>query len=80
MRVHPRRKKTDEELGRRIARLERLPSAPVDGSDGDDRLARRRGRRRAGAVDSSKTRSICELDPGWIQAQSTVGPGSAHWT
>ena len=27
------------------------------------------------AIDSSKTRSICELDPGWIQARSTVSPG-----
>jgi signal transduction histidine kinase len=41
------------------------------------------------ALDCSKTRSVCEFDPGWIQAQSTVGvdagplaiiAGAAWWT
>ncbi len=89
VRVHPRRKKTDEELGRRIARLERLPLRPLTArtvmtalrEDGDDDELE--------AVDSSKARSICELDPGWIQAQVTVGPsvgaldliaGATWWT
>jgi signal transduction histidine kinase len=75
VRVHPRRKKTVEELSRRIARLERLPLRPLTAravigalpEDGDDD--------EPDAIDSSKTRSICDLDPGWIQAQSIVGPG-----
>ncbi len=49
-------------------------AAPVDGSVGDEALPEEADDDELETIDSSKTRSICELDPGWIQAQSTVGP------
>jgi len=73
VRVHPRRKKTVEELSQRISRLERLPLRPLTARSVMNALPEDADDDEHDAIDSSKTRSICELDPGWIQAYSTVG-------
>jgi signal transduction histidine kinase len=76
VRFHPRRPPAFEELRRRVERLDKIPLRPltaraVIGSSPDlpdDE---------ASAALSPKTRSICQLDPGWMLAHST-GMGSAH--
>jgi signal transduction histidine kinase len=73
VRVHPRRRKIDEELSRRLSRLDRLPLRPLTARSVMNALPEDANGEELDAIDSSKTRSVCEVDPGWIQAQSTVG-------
>ncbi len=70
MRVHPGRKSPSEELRRRALRLDHLPLRPatarlVIGSLPEDRFDEDNE-----AIESSKVRSTCALDPGWILARS----------
>jgi signal transduction histidine kinase len=89
VRVHPRRKKPVESLSRRVARLERLPLRPLTARSVMNALPEEAGDDELETIDISKTRSICELDPGWIQAQSAGRPdalplaiiaGAPWWT
>jgi len=74
VRVHPRRKKPAEELSRRVARLERLPLRPLTARSVISALPEEPDDDEIETMDRSKMRSLCELDPGWIQAHSTGGP------
>ncbi len=70
VRVHASRRSRPEELRRRALRLDHLPLRPatarlVMNSFSEDRLDDD-----TEAIESSKVRSICALDPGWILARS----------
>ena len=72
MRVHPRRSPPSEALRHRVSRLERIPLRPLTARTVTGNLP---GEPDDGEVEAhltSKTRSICQLDPGWVLSQTFV--------
>ena len=70
MRVHPRRSPRSEVLRQRVSRLERIPLRPLTARAVTGNLP---GEPDGGEIEAhltSKTRSICQLDPGWMLSHS----------
>ena len=72
MRVHPRRSLPSESLRHRVSRLERIPLRPHTARAVTGNLPSEPGDGELDVHLTSKTRSICQLDPGWVLSHSSM--------
>jgi signal transduction histidine kinase len=72
VRVRPRRSPPSEALRHRVARLERIPLRPLTARAVTGNLPGEPGDGEFDAHWTSKTRSICQLDPGWALPHSSM--------
>jgi signal transduction histidine kinase len=72
VRVHPRRSPLSETLRHRVSRLERIPLRPLTARTVTGNLPGEPDDGELEAHLTSKTRSICQLDPGWMLAISSL--------
>ncbi len=72
MRVHPRRSPPSETIRHRVSRLERIPLRPLTARTVTGNLPGEPDDGDLEAHLTSKTRSICQLDPGWVLSLSSM--------
>ncbi len=72
MRVHPRRSPSSETLAHRVSRLERIPLRPLTARTVSGNLPSEPDDGELDGHLTSKTRSICQLDPGWVLSYSSM--------
>ncbi len=73
MRAHARRKHDDEDLRRRILRLNAIPARPATARGTLSGISEESGDFEVRFGEPAKIRSLCENDPGWMLAQACSG-------